>query len=250
MNTYKKELIFAAIAAVFLGSLTMMNILGISRFVDLSFSFFGLQVPMVIPIGILPYPITFLCTDVISELYGKSRANWLVFCGLMANVWILFALWLAGSLPPTPVLDITTGLPAFNHPDFAFYQIRFYALGGIIASMMAYVCAQFLDVHLYHWIGNLTQGKHLWLRNNGSTLISQALDTLIVLSISKWLVNGFPVGEGHTVTAMFTLVMNAYCFKMIAALIDTIPLYIIVRTMKRHFAAPNPSPLKPMDMHA
>ena len=73
-----------------LGTLGILNILGISRFVDLSFTLFGIKIPMIVAVGVLPYPITFLCTDLISELYGKNKATQLVWIGLIVNLWIIF----------------------------------------------------------------------------------------------------------------------------------------------------------------
>ena len=64
----RRERVFLILAGLFLGSMTMLNILGISRFIDLSFEVFGVSVPMTLAVGVLPYPVTFLCTDFISEL--------------------------------------------------------------------------------------------------------------------------------------------------------------------------------------
>ena len=82
----RRQRVFLVLAGLFLGTLAMLNILGISRFVDLSFSVFGLEIPMVVAVGVLPYPITFICTDLISELYGRKRATEVVWVGLLLNV--------------------------------------------------------------------------------------------------------------------------------------------------------------------
>ena len=71
----RREKVFLVLSGIFLGTLAMLNILGISRFVDLSFTVFGRGIPLAVAVGVLPYPITFLCTDLISELYGKRRAS-------------------------------------------------------------------------------------------------------------------------------------------------------------------------------
>ena len=70
----RRERVFLVLAGVFLGSMTMLNILGVSRFIDLSFTVFGLQIPMALAVGVLPYPVTFLCTDFIGEVYGGGVA--------------------------------------------------------------------------------------------------------------------------------------------------------------------------------
>ena len=96
----RNDKVFLLLAGLFLGSLTMLNILGVSRFIDYSFTIFNHNVPFIIAIGVLPYPITFLCTDLISELYGKKKANLVVWIGLILNIWVLFIVWLAGVLDP------------------------------------------------------------------------------------------------------------------------------------------------------
>ena len=72
----RRQRVFLLLSGIFLGTLALHNVLGISRFVDLSFNLFGLEIPMVVAIGVLPYPVTFMCTDLISELFGEKPAIW------------------------------------------------------------------------------------------------------------------------------------------------------------------------------
>ena len=95
----RREVVFLVISGIFLGSLTMLNVLGLTRFIDLSFTLLGTEVPMPLAVGVLPYPITFLCTDLISELYGRKRASNVVWVGFVLNLWVAFILWLGGVLP-------------------------------------------------------------------------------------------------------------------------------------------------------
>jgi hypothetical protein len=120
----RREVVFMILAGTFLGTLSIINILGLTRFIDLSFMIGDLTIPMLIPLGVLPYPITFLCTDLISEFYGKERANLVVWVGLLINLWLFFLLWLGGVLPPNLSFEATTQLPALTHPDYAFFKIR------------------------------------------------------------------------------------------------------------------------------
>ena len=83
--TERRERVFLVLSGVFLGTLALLNVLGISRFLDLSFSVFGLTVPMVVAVGVLPYPVTFLCTDIVSELYGEKKVRDMVWVGLLLN---------------------------------------------------------------------------------------------------------------------------------------------------------------------
>lgn len=222
----RQECVYMILAGLFLGTLGVINILGLSRFVDLSFTFGNRTLPMVIPLGVLPYPITFLCADLITEFYGKARANRIIWIGLGVNLWIFFIVWLGGILPP----HIDT-LPLASHPDYAFFTMRTLTMGAIIGSMVAYLIAQLLDVHIFHYCKNLTRGKHLWLRNNASTLISQFVDTVIVISIAYY----FSSEVLHQ--DLINIILGAYSFKLIATLLGTLPFYLCVYFLKRYFGS-------------
>jgi uncharacterized PurR-regulated membrane protein YhhQ (DUF165 family) len=260
----RRERVFLLIAGLFLGSLTMLNILGISRFlvlfsVDMTES--GRQWTwgqwaqtangwsFALAIGVLPYPITFLCTDLISEFYGRARANWVVTVGLILNLWVVFIMWLGGVLPAVPAMDPVSGIPpienlsvvdgALRDPDgFAFYQIRALTFGAIIASMVAYLAAQFCDVYLFHFWKKLTKGKHLWLRNNGSTLVSQAVDTTAVILITHFYARALPIPEGLPSDELWRqlsiFIITGYVFKLVVALLDTIPFYMLTAFLKSY----------------
>ena len=231
----RREMVFIILSGVFLGTLAVLNILGISRQIDLSFTIFGRTIPFVVFVGVLPYPITFLCTDFISELYGKKRATMVVWVGLLLNIWVLFIMWLGGALPPHPEL-LDTGLPAVDDPNHTFFQIRKWTFGATIASMIAYLTAQFVDVHVFHAIRKLTKGKMLWLRNNGSTLTSQMVDSVAVITITYlWASDAIMIKMGETVVhGLIILILSNYIFKMVSALIDTIPFYIGTKYLSKY----------------
>ncbi|MFZ5941027.1 MAG: queuosine precursor transporter [Bacteroidota bacterium] len=230
----RREVVFVVLTGLFLGTLAVLNILGISRQIDLSFRIGDFTVPFVIFVGVLPYPITFLCTDFISELYGKRRANMVVWVGLLLNIWVLFILWLGGSLPPHPEI-MENGLPSIHDPNHTFFQIRKWTSMSTVASMIAYLTAQFVDVQLFHALKKLTKGKALWLRNNGSTLTSQMVDSISVILITYFYSNAIHISPGETVIhGLVILILSNYVFKMVAALLDTIPFYIGVRFLSKY----------------
>lgn len=243
----RREIIFLLLSGLFIGTLAMLNILGITRIIDLSFSVFGFEVPFRVFIGVLPYPLTFLCTDFISEFYGKKRASYVVWIGFVLNLWVIFILWIGGLLPPVPEMNPETGLPNPGDSNYLFYQIRLFTFSATTASMIAYLTAQFVDVHVFHFIKKKTSGKKLWLRNNGSTLTSQLVDSLSVVLITFFLTNAIVIPEGFT-TPQFLLVLifSNYFFKMIAALIDTIPFYIGVKFFSSYL---NIDPLEEFKKH-
>jgi uncharacterized integral membrane protein (TIGR00697 family) len=231
----RREIVFVVLVGLFLGTLTMLNILGISRYIHFSFILFGKEIPIMLFVGILPYPITFLCTDFISELYGKHRANVVVWTGLVLNIWVLFILWIGGILPPVPEMMPETGLPAFEETSRSFYHIRKLTFGATAASMIAYLTAQFVDVHVFHFIKKLTKGKHLWLRNNVSTLTSQMVDSVAVVLITYFYAHAIDIPEGKTVFEILSIfIISSYVFKLLAALLDTIPFYYGVKFFSKY----------------
>jgi len=231
----RRERVFLVLAGLFLGSMTMLNILGTSRFIDLSFEVFGIAIPMPLAIGVLPYPVTFLCTDFISELYGQKRANNLVWVGLLLNVWVVGFLWLGGALPPSVELDAATGVPPLDAYDYAFFRIRFLTMGAVFASMIAYLAAQLCDVTLFHFWKRLTKGRHLWLRNNGSTIVSQFVDTFAVITITHFYAKGLPIDpEAAIWPQLWVFIRSGYVFKLVIALVDTLPFYVGVHYLSRY----------------
>lgn len=217
----RRQTVFLILSGVFLGSLAMLNILGVTRFLDLSFSIGGLEVPMPLAVGVLPYPVTFLCTDLISELYGEQRASDVVWMGLLLNAWVGFILWLGGVLP--------------GNEAPAFFEVRNLAFGGIVASMVAYLVAQSVDVRLFHFWKRKTKGRHLWLRNNASTLVSQLVDTTAVILITHFYASGLPISaEEPLFGQLMTYILAGYVFKVVVALLDTGPFYLGVRHLSRY----------------
>jgi uncharacterized integral membrane protein (TIGR00697 family) len=231
----RRERVFLVLAGLFIGSMTMLNILGVSRFIDMSFTLFGAEIPFVLAVGVLPYPVTFLCTDFISELYGRERASFVVWVGLGLNLWVVAFLWLGGVLPPDPAIDPQTGLPAADAYDFAFFRIRLLTMGAVLASMIAYLAAQLCDVYLFHFWKNLTNGRHLWLRNNGSTLVSQFVDTFAVITITHFYAKALPIDPlAELWPQLWVFIASGYVFKLTAALLDTLPFYLGVAWLSRY----------------
>jgi hypothetical protein len=233
----RRERVFLVLAGLFLGTLAMLNILGITRFIDLSFHIGGVKIPFLVAVGVLPYPITFLCTDFISELYGRRRASLVVWVGFLLNIWVVFILWLGGALPPHLPLDPATDEfvrdAAGRLP--VYFEVKKLAFGAVTASMIAYLAAQFCDVYLFHFWKKLTRGRHLWLRNNGSTLVSQLVDTVAVICITHFYARALPVDANRAIwPQLLTFIASGYVFKMVAAALDTIPFYLGVRYLSAY----------------
>ena len=221
----RRDLAFLVLAGLFLGTLGMLNILGLTRFLQLGS--IG-SWPIVVAVGALPYPVTFLCTDLISELWGEERATQVVWVGLLLNGWVVLVLWLGGLMP---------GLN--GAPESTFFEIQRLAFGSVAASMVAYLAAQFVDVRLFHFWKQRTAGQALWLRNNGSTLVSQLVDTSAVVLISHYAAHVLPVRAGEPVLPQLgAFIASGYLFKALADLADTLPFIWLTGWLRRYLEVP------------
>ncbi|MEM9137065.1 MAG: queuosine precursor transporter [Cyanobacteria bacterium P01_F01_bin.42] len=236
----RREWVFLLLSGIFLGTLGILNILGISRFVNI---FTWGDFAVTVAVGVLPYPVTFLCTDLISELYGKEKANQVVWVGLLINLWVVGIVWLGGLLPGFEAVD-----PQTNQliPDAAgrlpvFFEIRNLTFGAVTASMIAYLTAQFVDVQLFHFWKELTKGRYLWLRNNGSTLLSQLVDTTAVVLITHYLAHALPIdADQDLLPQLVAFIGYGYLFKLVTALLDTGPFYVLVYWLSRYLHLDSP----------
>ena len=205
-----KDQFYIILTGIFIASLVTCNLIA-NKFVtvDLGFKVF------IVSAGILPYPLTFLVTDLISELYGQRKANLVVFSGFIASMFVLLFLWLGSQFEAIPGSIVN---------DSTYNSVFQNAWRLIAASMVAYLFAQFVDVRIFHFWKKLTNGKHLWLRNNGSTVASQLVDTTLVICILF-------VGVWKT-DQILSAIRDGWLFKMLMALIDTPIIYGIIHLLK------------------
>lgn len=180
--------------------------------------FFGIYT-FEISVGILPYPITFLITDIVSEVYGRKKANQMVTTGIFASFFSLLIVHISATVPST----------TWSPVDDSLFTTVFGATAiAVFASMMAYLLAQYIDIQLFHFWKRLTKGKHLWLRNNFSTFLSQLVDTATVLlllcSFNKieWSLFG-------------GLLLSGFLYKVLVAITDTPFLYAAVFALRKRF---------------
>ncbi|MCG8373608.1 MAG: queuosine precursor transporter [Balneolales bacterium] len=232
---HKRDALFLTLCGIFLTSLVLGNVIGTTKFVTL----FTIDMPgwlqvltpelvrngsvytMSVPAGVIAYPFTFLATDLISELFGRKKAQLLVWVGFGMNFFMLLLMsinhWLPNSAGVSGGLDLFEGV----------YQ---FMVGNVIASMIAYLVAQSVDVRLFHFWKRKTKGKYLWVRNNGSTMFSQLVDSTAILSILYIAGN---LGDSiNTIGALIILIINSYLFKFFFALFDTPLIYLGVKLFK------------------
>jgi len=213
-NQIFAERLYYVLGALFIAALITCNLIA-NKFIsiDLGFKTF------IISAGVLPYPITFLITDILSELYGRKRTTHVVLSGLFASVFVLLILWLGAQFPAienSPVDDST------------FNQVFQNAWRVIAASMLAYIVAQLVDVRLFHFWKGLTKGRMLWVRNNFSTILSQFIDTTLVVVVLF-------IGVESSAT-MFDYIVDGWFFKVLCALLDTVVIYAFMAWARKFFS--------------
>jgi len=220
----RDEVLFLILASAFSVLLVLTNIVGVKLFLT----------PFredTLTTGIITYPLTFWLTDVVSEIWGKRRANFMVLVGFGMSFVMLLVVQTALHVPGSPAWvaqDNPFGFESVDEYQNAFDSV--FSVNGILlfGSMLAYMTAQLWDVKVYHHIKSWTKGKHLWLRNNGSTMTSQLIDTTIVNSIL------FYWGFGMEFWAGVNIMVTIYVYKMILAAIDTPLIYLGVYGVRRY----------------
>lgn len=220
-KTYKPKVIQKAaqvyflLGGIFIAFLVVCNLIA-NKFVVVKLPFFS--TPFILSAGVLPYPITFIITDVLSEFYGKKKAALVIFTGLLTSVLIIIVLKVGASF------DAIEKSPVSNEIYNAVFGNSWRVIG---ASMTAYLFAQFADVQLYHFWKKITKGKYLWIRNNGSTIFSQLLDSIMVVIVLFYGVKSY--------NEILDLIIDGWLFKMLCALIDTPIIYLSVFLIRRYF---------------
>jgi uncharacterized integral membrane protein (TIGR00697 family) len=212
--------IYLILAALFIASLVTSNLIFQKFFYWYPFNIEIFNVKLFeVSVGLLPYPLTFLITDVLSEIYGKRKANEVVIAGIFASFFSLLIIYISKNVPATSWSQVQndTFLNVFGAAPLA-----------VFASMVAYLFAQFIDIRVYHFWKNFTKGKHLWLRNNFSTFSSQFIDTFSVV----FLLCSFEILDWNK---FWGLLVSGFLFKVIIAALDTPILYAIVFLFRKRF---------------
>lgn len=205
--------IYLLLAALFIAALITCNIIA-NKFVEVDLGF----KTFIISVGVLPYPLTFLITDILSEVYGRKRTNQVVISGFLVSLFVLFILWLGHTFPAIE------GSPV---QDSAYDNVFRNSDKVILASMTAYLVAQLVDVRLFHFWKKVTGGEKLWVRNNFSTIFSQLIDTTLVVGIIFY-------GEAES-RDIARMIGDGWLFKAITAAVDTLFIYLIIHLFRKYF---------------
>jgi len=218
-NLNKANSLYIILSGVFIASLVSSNLIFQKFFqLDIWIPFIGTYT-FEQSVGLLAYPVTFLVTDIISEIYGKEKANQVVTSGLIASLFMVLVVLISDTVVATSWSPVEGEV---------FHKVFGLSAAAVFASMIAYLFAQYVDIRIFHFWKKLTKGKHLWLRNNASTIFSQFIDTFLVL----FLLCSLDVIDWSRFSI---LLLNGFLFKVFFAAFDTPILYFVTWYLRKKF---------------
>ena len=218
-------LIYVILCGIFISCLIAANLIFL-KFFEFNIPF--LDITFTQSVGLLAYPITFLITDIVSEIYGQKKANYLVISGIISSIIVLFLIYVADSVPAA-----SFSTPENDKVDNATFNLVFGQFGvAMAASLFTFLVCQLIDIRIFHFWKKLTKGKYLWLRNNFSTITSQLIDTFLILFLLMTLNPEEGLENWNDLKLLF---INGFIFKILVALVDTPLLYISVILFRKRF---------------
>jgi uncharacterized integral membrane protein (TIGR00697 family) len=179
---------------------------------------------LILPAGLITYPFTFLLSDLVTEFFGARKAKLMVYIALGMNLLSL------------GIIQLALLLPEGDTEQAAFQAVLGLSGWRIFSSLTAYLISQIVDIQLYAWIKNLTGIRFLWLRNNGSTCVSQLLDTLIIDILYLYLALGMGL------TQVFPIMLVSYAYKAFFSIANTPIFYLCVYLIKAEWKIHNFKP--------
>jgi queuosine precursor transporter len=218
----KRHKLFLVLAGIFTTCLVVGDIIG-GKLV--STTLFGVE--LTTTVGMVPFPVTFLLTDVLNEFYGQRAARFITLVGFGMAVLSFAIIYAAAAVP---FAAFTHGLDWKGVNEASFNNVFLGSLRMIVASLCAYLVSQFVDIGVFHALKRFTSGKLLWLRATGSTAVSQLIDT-ITINFVAW-------SGVMTTTKIITVIYTAYGLKLLIAVGLTPFIYLCHTLVERGLGIP------------
>ncbi|WP_051670259.1 queuosine precursor transporter [Bryobacter aggregatus] len=216
----RKQLIYLILAGLFVANAILGEILG-GKLIEVG--------GYIMSLGVVPWPVVFISTDLINEYYGKDGVRRLTFITAGLILYAFLVIFVSMEIPASHVSPVT---------DEAFISVLSQSQWIIAGSLVAFVCSQLLDVFVFWMFHKVTGGKMLWLRATGSTAISQLIDTFIVLGIGFWLPGKIQMKD------FLNLAFTNYTYKFVIAVALTPLIYLAHNAIERYLEA-EPHPYTP-----
>jgi queuosine precursor transporter len=205
----RKQRFFVYLTAIFVAALIVSDLIGgkYFRVAGLDFS-----------VGMIPFPLTFLLTDIVNEFYGTEGARRITYVGLGVAIFVFAVINLAIALPTSP----ESPMPGEQFKSVFGWSTRLY-----IASLTAYLIGQLLDISIFFLLRRVTGHRFLWLRSTGSTIVSQAVDSLVVSFVF--------LSGSKSLDYILRTARNGYLVKLVLAVGLTPVIYLGHGILHRHF---------------
>ncbi|MBW6482851.1 MAG: queuosine precursor transporter [Vicingaceae bacterium] len=199
----KRDIVFTILAGIFITNAVVAELIG-GKIIQIG--------PFIMSIGIIPWPVVFLTTDLINEYYGKNGVKKLTFITASLIAYAFVVLFFSINIPAAKGVSAVT--------DEQFQAVFGQSMWIIFTSLIAFLVSQFVDVFIFWLLRNKTGGKMIWLRSTGSTVVSQLIDTFIVLGIAFWLTGKMSTSE------YVNAALTGYTFKLLIAILLTPLIYL------------------------
>ena len=218
LSTSRIALVALFVTALVSSQVTASKILGFTSPISLPLT----GTLLVMPGAALAYAVTYFATDCYSELYGRAAATQLVLVGFVMNFVLLALVFSTLAAPAAPFVQ-----------DPGIYDRVLGASANVVTgSLLAYIVSQNWDVYVFHRIREATDGERLWLRNVASTASSQAIDTVLFVTIAFGLAPLVFAGDPQSLSALGGLIVGQYVLKLLIAVVDTPLVYLVVGVVR------------------
>ncbi|MES2768161.1 MAG: queuosine precursor transporter [Bdellovibrionota bacterium] len=211
MNLSRREIIYFVLGGLFVTNALLGEIIGV-KLISLG--------PYTMTMGVIPWPVVFITTDLVNEYFGREGVKKLTYLTVGLILYAFLVIYLSMLIP-------AAGISPVN--DEVYNQVFGQSLWIIVGSITAFIVSQLIDVSVFWFFRGKTGGKMLWLRATGSTIISQLIDTFLVMGIAFWLPGKM------TTEDYFNVSLTNYTYKILVALSITPIIYISHSLIDRYF---------------
>jgi uncharacterized integral membrane protein (TIGR00697 family) len=235
----KKTFLYILLASFFITNALIAEFGGVKIFslekllgiMPLQLNIFGMITDMNLSVGVLIWPVVFVFSDIINEYFGKVGVKRISFitAGMIAYAFIIILIWTG--MPPADFWLKLNGLDSLGRPfdiNYAYSTIFRAGLGIIVGSLTAFLVSQLVDVYVFHFLRKLTGHKYLWLRATGSTVVSQVIDSFVILFIAFYFLGNWSLEQ------VFRVGLIQYLYKISLAIALTPVIYLVHTIIDRY----------------